>query len=75
MRACAWPGCQRGDVGDGSKAAVWRCPRYFRFTPENPTFIVRTGMSQTCQHVMPSNLAMTSDVTFIGTSSYRGQFA
>ena len=30
-------------------ASVWQCPPYFRFAHESSTFIVRAGMSQTCQ--------------------------
>jgi hypothetical protein len=38
----------RPDVSVGSKAPVWRCPRYFRFAPGKPTFLVRFGMSVWC---------------------------
>src|SRR6267378_152894 len=32
----------------GSKATVRRCPRYFRFTPRKPTFIMRRCISEKC---------------------------
>src|SRR5207247_10827703 len=35
MKVCAWLGCRRSDVGDGSIASVWPIAGYFRSSQNN----------------------------------------
>ena len=49
MRGCAWPGCLRGDVGDGSFVSVWPDHGDFRSTPANGHSQDRRACLKKCQ--------------------------
>jgi len=45
MRACAWPGCQRGDVGDGSKCEDLRVTKSSPLCPKKLTLVTCAATS------------------------------